>query len=51
MRHEEQGQEEKTQENGVAPVLLSMTELRWLLGKTKVSKLFEYQIRSRKKES
>jgi len=47
MQHSEKRQEQKTQENGINPVLLSRTELDWLLGKTKVSKIFEYQIRSR----
>ena len=49
MQHSEKRQEQKTQENGINPVLLSRTELDWLLGKTKVS-IFEYQIRSRIKK-
>jgi hypothetical protein len=32
------------------PVLLSKTEIQWLLGKAKVSKLFEYQLKSRIKK-
>ena len=47
MQHSEKRQDQKTQENNINPVLLSRTELDWLLGKTKVSKIFEYQIRSR----
>ena len=50
MQHREKGQDQKTQENGINPVLLSRTELHWLLGKSKVSKIFEYQIRSRIKK-
>ena len=50
MQYKEQGQDQKTQENNINPVLLSRTELDWLLGKTKVSKIFEYQIRSRIKK-
>jgi hypothetical protein len=47
MQHREKGQDQKPWENDINPVLLSRTELDWLLGKTKVSKIFEYQIRSR----
>ena len=50
MQYKEQGQDQKTQENNINPVLLRRTELDWLLGKTKVSKIFEYQIRSRIKK-
>jgi hypothetical protein len=32
------------------PVLVSKTEIQWLLGKAKVSKLFEYQLKSRIKK-
>jgi|SRR5215208_7505322 len=46
MQHREKGQDQKPWENDINPVLLSRTELDWLLGKTKVS-IFEYQIRSR----
>ena len=50
MQHREKGKDQKTQENSINPVVLSRTELHWLLGKTKVSKIFEYQIRSRIKK-
>jgi hypothetical protein len=50
MQRKEQVQDQKTQENDINPVLLSRTELHWLLGKTKVSKIFEYQIRGRIKK-
>jgi hypothetical protein len=50
MQHREKGQDQKTQEKDISPVLLSKTELHTLLGETKVSKLFDYQIRSRIKK-
>jgi hypothetical protein len=31
MQHREKGQDQKTQENDINPVLLSRTELDWLL--------------------
>ena len=37
----------KEQDDKLNPVLLSKTEMQWLLGKIKVSKLFEYQLKSR----
>jgi hypothetical protein len=50
MQHRKKGPGEEAQKNGSNPVLLSRTELYWLLGKTIVSKTFEYQIRSRVKK-
>jgi hypothetical protein len=40
----------KGQVDKLNPVLLSKTEIQWLLGKAKVSKLFEYQLKSRIKK-
>jgi hypothetical protein len=40
----------KVQDDKLNPVLLSKTEIQWLLGKIKVSKVFEYQLKSRIKK-
>lgn len=42
-----QPRQEPSNHYNVHPVLLSKTELGWLRGEFKVSKLFEYQLRSR----
>jgi hypothetical protein len=42
LQEEQQQQQQKT--NDIKPVLLSKTELHWLLGDIKVSKSFEYKI-------
>jgi hypothetical protein len=47
MRQEDHGKGQDDKLNGV---LLSRTEIQWLLGKIKVSKLFEYQLKSRIKK-
>jgi hypothetical protein len=50
MQHKQPRQDQRDQDRIVNTVLLSKTELQWLLGEVKVSKFFEYQIRSRIKK-
>jgi hypothetical protein len=49
MQHDQSTQEYKDHKD-VSLVLLSKTEFLWLCGEAKVSKDFEYQIRSRIKK-